>query len=49
MWYGPDTYMGRNLAQLFTAMATSMSDQEVAELHPAHTRDTIRDILPRFR
>lgn len=37
MWYGPDTYMGRNLAQLFTSLA-QLSDEEVQELHPAHTQ-----------
>lgn len=29
--------MGRNLAQLFTSMA-DMTDQEIAELHPRHTK-----------
>jgi len=37
VWYGPDTYMGRNLAQLFTSMA-QMSDAEVAAVHPQHTQ-----------
>ena len=37
VWYGPDTYMGRNLAQLFTNLAT-LSDEEVKELHPQHTQ-----------
>lgn len=37
MWYGPDTYMGRNLAQLFSSLAT-LGDEEVAAVHPAHTQ-----------
>ncbi len=28
VWYGPDTYMGRNLAQLFTMLA-ELPDEEV--------------------
>ncbi len=47
MWYGPDTYMGLNLAELFTQLA-GLSDEEVAELHPAHTADSIRNLLPRL-
>lgn len=49
VWYGPDTYMGRNLAQLFASLATSASDEEVRELHPQHTRATIAAALPRLR
>lgn len=37
VWYGPDTYMGRNLAQLFASLA-QLSDEEVKELHPQHTQ-----------
>ncbi|GAB4820689.1 hypothetical protein N2152v2_007735 [Parachlorella kessleri] len=48
VWYGPDTYMGRNLAQLFTSLAT-LSDEEVKELHPQHTQASIRALLPRLR
>ncbi|GLC33159.1 hypothetical protein PLESTM_000031000 [Pleodorina starrii] len=48
VWYGPDTYMGRNLAQLFTDLATSSTDADVAALHPGHTVDSIRALLPRF-
>ena len=33
MWYGPDTYMGQNLAALFTSLA-QMSDDEVRVIHP---------------
>ncbi|KAL4443002.1 hypothetical protein ABPG77_008493 [Micractinium sp. CCAP 211/92] len=48
VWYGPDTYMGRNLAQLFQSLA-NLSDEEVRELHPAHTQASIRALLPRLR
>jgi quinolinate synthase len=48
VWYGPDTYMGRNLAQLFQSLA-QLSDEEVRELHPAHTQASIRALLPRLR
>lgn len=37
VWYGPDTYMGRNLAQLFSSMA-GMSDEAIARIHPGHTQ-----------
>ncbi|KAK9814582.1 hypothetical protein WJX72_008196 [[Myrmecia] bisecta] len=47
VWYGPDTYMGRNLVQLFRSLA-ELSDEEVAKLHPAHSRASIRSLLPRL-
>ena len=48
VFYGPDTYMGGNLAELFTMMST-WSDEDVAAVHPAHTQSTIKDLLPRLR
>lgn len=48
VWYGPDTYMGRNLAQLFTQLA-DLPDEVVQQLHPAHTAATVRALLPRFK
>jgi quinolinate synthase len=48
VWYGPDTYMGRNLAQLFTMLADA-DDTEIKALHPAHDRASIRALLPRLR
>ena len=48
VFYGPDTYMGGNLAELFTMMST-WSDEDVAAVHPAHTQATIKDLLPRLR
>ncbi len=47
LWYGPDTYMGRNLAQMFTAMA-ALSDEAIAQLHPRHTQASIKAMLPRL-
>jgi quinolinate synthase len=48
VWYGPDTYMGRNLAQLFTQLA-ELPDEVVQQLHPAHTAASVRALLPRFK
>lgn len=48
VWYGPDTYMGRNLAQLFTQLA-DLPDEVVQQLHPGHTAATVRALLPRFK
>ncbi|WCJ36153.1 Quinolinate synthase chloroplastic [Euphorbia peplus] len=47
VWYGPDSYMGANIAKLFQQM-TMLSDDEIAEIHPAHNRDSIRSLLPRL-
>lgn len=33
LWYGPDTYMGANLEELFTSLA-ALPDEEVKQLHP---------------
>ena len=48
VFYGPDTYMGGNLAELFTMMST-WTDEEVAAVHPAHTQKSIKELLPRLR
>jgi quinolinate synthase len=48
VWYGPDTYMGANLAQLFRQLA-GMPDEVIRQLHPAHTAASVRDLLPRFK
>lgn len=40
--------MGRNLAQLFTMLADA-NDADIQALHPAHTRASIRALLPRLR
>lgn len=47
IWFGPDTYMGRNLQVMFEAM-TRMTPAQVAEIHPAHTPETIAALLSRF-
>ena len=48
IFYGPDTYMGGNLADLFAMMAT-WTDEEVRAVHPAHDASTIKALLPRLR
>jgi hypothetical protein len=48
VWYGPDTYMGRNLAQLFASMA-ELSDEEIRAVHPGHDRASVRALLPRLK
>lgn len=47
VYYGPDSYMGANIAELFQQMAM-MSDEEIAAIHPQHNRDSIRSLLPRL-
>jgi quinolinate synthase len=47
VWFGPDTYMGENLQQLFRGLA-KMDDATIAALHPAHDRSTIAALLDRF-
>ena len=48
VFYGPDTYMGRNVAQLFRSVST-WSDEEVAALHPDHTAASVARCLPHLR
>lgn len=47
VWFGPDTYMGRNLGRLFASLG-ELSDARIAELHPAHSRATIAALRERF-
>uniref|UniRef100_J3NCS0 Quinolinate synthase, chloroplastic n=2 Tax=Oryza brachyantha TaxID=4533 RepID=J3NCS0_ORYBR len=47
VWYGPDSYMGANIADLFQRMAV-MSDEEIAEIHPSHSNRSINSLLPRL-
>ncbi len=47
IWFGPDTYMGDNLAHMFRSLA-AMPDEQIRHLHPAHGQATIRSLLPRF-
>ncbi|XP_028548746.1 quinolinate synthase, chloroplastic [Dendrobium catenatum] len=44
IWYGPDSYMGANITELFNQMA-GMTDEEIAEIHPEHNRNTIKSLL----
>ncbi|EIE23775.1 hypothetical protein COCSUDRAFT_23649 [Coccomyxa subellipsoidea C-169] len=47
VYYGPDTYMGANLAVMLRAVA-QMSDEEIRALHPDHNRESVRSLLPRL-
>ncbi|GAV65144.1 NadA domain-containing protein/SufE domain-containing protein [Cephalotus follicularis] len=47
IWYGPDSYMGANIVKLFQQM-TLMTDEEIAEIHPQHSRNSIKLLLPRL-
>ncbi|KAJ0834447.1 putative quinolinate synthase [Helianthus annuus] len=47
VWYGPDSYMGANIVELFQQM-TFMTDEEIAKIHPEHTRNSINSLLPRL-
>jgi quinolinate synthase len=48
VWFGPDTYMGHNLQQLFESLA-ELGDAQIRELHPQHDRSTVRQLAQRFR
>ncbi len=47
IWFGPDTYMGDNLAQMFRSLA-EMPDEQIRQLHSEHDQASIRSLLPRF-
>ena len=47
IWFGPDTYMGDNLAHMFASLA-EMPDEQIRQLHPAHDQASVRSLLPRF-
>lgn len=47
VWYGPDSYMGANIAELFSQM-TKMTDEEIAEIHPKHNGKSINSLLSRL-
>ena len=47
IWFGPDTYMGDNLAHMFGSLS-EMPDSEIRQLHPAHDQASVRALLPRF-
>lgn len=51
LFFGPDTYMGDNLAQMFARFA-GLSDAEIQAIHPNHDRASmarVRDGLHTFR
>ncbi|PWA76841.1 quinolinate synthase [Artemisia annua] len=47
VWYGPDSCMGANIVELFQQM-TLMTDEEIAKIHPDHSRNSIKALLPRL-
>jgi hypothetical protein len=47
IFYGPDSYMGANIVELFQQM-TVMTDEEVAAIHPEHNVGSIKKLLPRL-
>lgn len=47
VWFGPDTYMGHNLAAMLERFATLGPDAARA-LHPAHTPETLAAARSRF-
>ncbi|KAI3499111.1 hypothetical protein L1887_34904 [Cichorium endivia] len=47
IWYGPDSYMGANIVELFHQM-TLMADEEISKIHPDHTRNSINHLLLRL-
>lgn len=47
VWFGPDTYMGENLRALFENLE-HLDDAAIRALHPAHDRESLRSLLPRF-
>jgi quinolinate synthase len=47
VWYGPDTYMGHNLRELFEGMGR-MDDAAVRAVHPAHDAASVRSLVERF-
>ena len=47
IWFGPDTYMGDNLAHMLASLA-EMPDAQIRQLHAAHDQASIRSLLARF-
>ena len=47
IWFGPDTYMGDNLAHMLASLA-QLPDEQIRQLHAAHDQASIRSLLPRF-
>lgn len=47
VWFGPDTYMGENLARMLSALA-GMPAERVAQLHPDHSPESLGSARERF-
>ncbi|MEB2343341.1 MAG: quinolinate synthase NadA, partial [Deltaproteobacteria bacterium] len=47
VWFGPDTYMGKNLHGMFSSLA-ELGDDTVRSLHPAHDAASVRRLVERF-
>jgi len=47
VFFGPDTYMGANLQELFTTLS-QMDDDAIAAVHPDHDRASMKRVLERF-
>lgn len=47
VWFGPDTYMGHNLYELFGSLST-LDDASIRRVHPEHDRRSVSALLPRF-
>ena len=47
VWFGPDTYMGQNLAEIFRTMS-EMTDRQIRAVHRQHDQASIRALLSRF-
>ena len=47
LWFGPDTYMGHNLASMLARLAT-LDAASIARLHPAHTPASVAAAARRF-
>jgi quinolinate synthase len=47
VWFGPDTYMGKNLSDMLAALAR-MDAAAIAKLHPAHTPESLASAHARF-
>jgi quinolinate synthase len=47
IWYGPDTYMGANIYEVLTELAT-LDDKTIQDLHPDHNVESIKDLCTRY-
>eukprot|EP00249_Psilotum_nudum_P022551 c28560_g1_i1 orf=594-2804(-) len=47
IWYGPDSYMGANLAEMFRQIS-DMTDEEIAAIHPLHNKQSVKALLSRL-